>query len=103
MINDTPHINEFIAKHGYVDMRFHTLRATFSSSSESNIRKLKNVLVKDNIHFTIKRGFFLRWQLVIDIPLINEFDEENYQNITGKLFSLASRCLVNLETIGLLG
>ncbi len=103
MIPEIPNINAFVAKDRYAEMSFDTLRAKFSSSSKDNIKKLETVLKSDNISVTVKRGFLLRWELTMEIPIIAEFNEAEYQKIIGKIFLLASRTVVHLGTIGLLG
>lgn len=103
MIKEIKNINLFIAKDRYKELRFHTLKATFSSSSKSNIRTLESILEKDNIDFTVRRTFIWLWKITIQIPVITDYNDDEYQKLVGKLFILASKCFLHLESILLMG
>lgn len=103
MIKEIKNVNLFIAKDSYKEIRFHTLRATFSSSSKSNISTLESILEKDNIDFTVKRTLIWQWKITIQIPIITDYNDDEYQKLVGKLSILASKCFIDLETIGLIG
>ena len=103
MISKLANIDALISKDKYVGINFNKLKATFTSNSKSNITMLENVLRSDNVHFFTKREFLGKWILTMEIAITDKYDEVGYQQIIGKFFLLASRSVVNLKTIGLLG
>ena len=103
MISELPNIDTFISKDKYDAIYFNTLKATFSSGSKENIIKLESVLRSDNISFVTKREYLWKWTLKMEITITDKFNEATYQKIIGKFFLLASRSIVNLESIGLSG
>jgi len=103
MIGDITNIAKIISIDRFNDGTYNMLRATFYSSSKNNIKNLGKILQSDNISFVIKNEMLWRWKLIMEIPIIGNYNETEYHRVIGKFSVLASRCFVNLETMGLLG
>ena len=103
MIRDITNIDKIISSDRFNDVTYNLIRETFYSSSKNSIKNLGKVLQSDNIKFVIKNEMLWRWKLIMEIPIIEKYNETEYHKIIGKFSVLASRCFVNLETMGLLG
>jgi hypothetical protein len=103
MIPPTPALDAFIATPRNKGLLFASIQATFSSPSKDSIKRVEAILQKDGLPVVVKRYFLWKWQLMMTLPIVGPYNEEEYQKIVGKLVALASKSYVYLHTVLLVG
>lgn len=98
MIN-TPAIDAFVSRTQNNGLEFQEILVVFSSYSKSDFSKLVTLLQSDQIPYEIKRGFLWKWELRMHIPVIGPYNDEEHKRIIGKIFSLTTHIVLDLNYI----